>query len=290
MLTMQQALQKMKADIELRGRSTSTLKTYLNHAEAFLKYCLPQPVEKLTEIDVRKFLEHLIKDKKLAPRTVNVYGAAIRFFFAVTLNRAMNYLQIPRYKVPKQLPDILSKDEVCLLINSCPNIKHQSILLLMYGSGLRVSEAASLKVKDIESSTMRLHVHGGKGKKDRYTILSENALFASRNYWLKFLPKSPDGFLFPGQKNVGHITTSAIAQAINKALIQAGISKKVTPHTLRRGFATHLFEAGYNLFQIKDMLGHASIRSTALYLCSANTTADVVSPADSIAVRFGGPR
>jgi site-specific recombinase XerD len=281
MLTKQQALQRMKADIQLRGLSKNTYMSYLTHMEIFLDYC-DRPIEELTEIDVRQFLGHLIAEKKLTPGTVNTYSASIRFFFAVTLNQTMNYLQIPRIKVPKRLPAILTVEEVSELINHCSNIKHKALLLLVYGSGLRVNELASLKVKDINSDSMRVFVCGGKGKKDRYTILSENALLTLRDYWRKYRPKSQEGYLFPGVKNTGHITPKAIGLALKVVLNRTNIEKNISPHTLRHCFATHLLEAGYSLFQIKEMLGHSCLSSTTVYLHLADTTHGITSPADNI--------
>jgi site-specific recombinase XerD len=157
---------------------------------------------------------------------------------------------------------------------------------LAYGSGLRISEIANLKVRDIDSNSMRLFVRGGKGKKDRYTILSENTLLTLRDYWCRYRPKSPEGYLFPGTKNVGSITGAGVRYAFNCALCKTNITKDVSPHTLRHCFATHLLEAGYSLFQIKEMLGHASLSSTTVYLHLANTTSGVTSPADKIPERF----
>ena len=285
MLTMQQALQRMKADVQLRGLAKNTFDSYLSHAEIFLNFC-NKPIDELNEMDVRRFLGHLIVEKKLTPGTVNSYSAAIRFFFAVTLNRTMNYLQIPRVKVPKKLPEILTKNEVAELISKCSNIKHKALLLLAYGSGLRVGELARLKVRDIDSNAMRVFVRGGKGKKDRYTILSENALFALRDYWRKYRPKSSEGFLFPGIKNVSHITEKAIGDAIDIARNRTNITQNVTPHTFRHCFSTHLLEDGYSLFQIKEMLGHSSLSSTTVYLHLANTTSGVISPADNALEKF----
>lgn len=285
MLTKQQALRRMQADIQLRGLSRNTFDSYLSHAEIFLNFC-NRPIEELTEMDVRKFLGYLVVEKKLMPSTVNIYSSAIRFFFAVTLNRTMNYLQIPRIKVPKTLPEILTRDEISELIGKCSGVKHQALLLLAYGSGLRVGEIISLKVKDIDSGSMRVFVRGGKGKKDRYTILSENALLALRDYWRKYRPKSPEGYLFPGIKNVGHLSDAAVKYAIDNALARTNITKNVTPHTFRHCFATHLLEDGYSLLQIKEMLGHYSIQSTTIYLHLANTTSGVTSPADKIPAKF----
>jgi site-specific recombinase XerD len=281
MMSDRQALQRLQTDIQLRGLSGKTLGSYTKRVKSFLDHC-HRPVEQLNEMDVRSFLKHLIVEKKLSPATVNVYSAAIRFFFAVTLNRTMNYLQIPRLKRPKKLPEILMRDEVAELIAHATNLKHKALILMAYGSGLRVSELTSLKAADINSASMRVSVRGGKGQKDRYTILSKNALFALRDYWRKYRPKSPEGYIFPGSKNVGHITAEAVGSAIKEILARTDIQKKVSPHTLRHCFATHLLESGVNLLQIKDLLGHASISSTTIYLHLANNTNGVVSPADAM--------
>ena len=285
MLTMQQALTRMKADIQLRGLSQGTLKSYTASVRDFFKF-ICKPVEGLDEMDVRKYLGHLIVERKLEPSTVNIHSAAIRFFFAVTMNRTMNYLQIPRMKEPKKLPVILTRDEVAELISQASNAKHRALLLTAYGSGLRISELISLKTKDIDSNSMRVFVRGAKGKKDRYTILSEKSLLALRDYWRKYRPKSPEGYIFPGSKNVGHICESTVNSAIEVALLRTGIKKKISEHTLRHCFATHLLEDGYSLLQIKEMLGHASISSTVIYLHLANSTAGVTSPADKLPEKF----
>jgi len=240
----------------------------------------------LDETDVRRFLGKMIVEKKHSAATVNAYSAAIRFFFAVTLNRTMNYLQIPRMKIPKTLPDVLTRDEVSELIAQCSNSKHRAMLLTAYGSGLRVSELVKLKTSDIDSASMRVFVRGGKGQKDRFTILSDSALNSLRDYWRRYRPKSPDGYLFPGSKNVGHLCADAVAKAIENAHGRTSIGKNITPHTLRHCFATHLLEDGYSLFQIKEMLGHSSLSSTTVYLHLANTTFGITSPADKLPEKF----
>jgi site-specific recombinase XerD len=281
MLTTHQVLGRLKADGQLRGLSRNTLESYQTHVKLFLEQC-GRPVEELNEMDVRNFLGRLIVEKKLSPGTVNSYSAAIRFFFAVTLNRTMNYLQIPRIKTPKTLPEILTREEVSELISVSTNIKHKALLLTAYGSGLRVSELVKLKTTSIDSESMRILIRGGKGQKDRYTILSEASLLALRDYWRKYRPKSPEGYIFPGSKNIGHMTPDAVKQAIQATLAKTNINVNVTPHTLRHCFATHLLEDGLSLLQIKELLGHYSIQSTTIYLHLANTTAGVTSPADKL--------
>jgi len=285
MITNHQAMQRMKADIQLRGLSKNTLDSYLAHARIFLE-SRAKPIEELDEMDVRDFLGRLIVEKKLSPGTVNIYSAAIRFFFAVTLNRKMNYLQIPRVKRHKRLPDVLTREETAEFSAKAANLKHKSFVLLAYGSGLRVSEIARLKTTDIDSSSMRVLVRDGKGGKDRYTLLSGSTLVTLRDYWRKYRPKSADGYIFPGTKNIGHITPETIERAFGVTLGNTTIKKNVTPHTLRHGFATHLLEDGLSLLQIQALLGHSSISSTTVYLHLADTTSDVTSPADRMPEAF----
>ena len=280
-MTQKQAIEKMWGDFALRNLSESTYKNYTRNVKSFLSYC-NRPLEELDEEDVRNYLRYLIVEKKLAPRTVNQHSSAIRFFFAVSLNRPMNYLQIPMMKIPKDLPDVLTREEVARLIGACTNSKHRALLLLAYGSGLRSGEIETLRVRDIDSKEMRIFVKGGKNKRDRYTILSQTTLEALRAYWLEYRPNSPDGWLFPGFRNIGHLTRAAIALAFDTCVKRTGITKEVSPHSLRHAFATHLLEDGVELMQIKELLGHYRISSTMVYLHLVNTTKGVTSPADTM--------
>jgi Site-specific recombinase XerD len=270
----------MEVDIRLRGLAENTLRMYMRYTETFLEYCR-KPADELNEADARGFLIHLMREGRLKTGTINLYNAAIRFFFAVTLNRTLNYLQLPHFKKSKTLPELLSRDEVDILINDCVNVKHKAFFQIAYGSGLRVSEIARLRIKDIDSRSMRIFVRGGKGQKDRYTLLSNECLCTLREYWSIYRPKHPEGRLFLGQGRHTHISASAIAVAFTKRVEQIGITKDVSIHSLRHAFATHLLEDGTTVFQIKELLGHASLSSTAIYLHLANTTAGVTSPADN---------
>ena len=276
----EQILLRMKEDILLRGLSANTLESYTLNARTFLEYC-NRPAEQLNEHDIRKFLWYLINEKKAMPGTVNCYSAAIRFLFAVTFNRTLNYLQIPRQKKRKTFPEVLTREEVFSIIESCKNIKHKAMLMVVYSSGLRVSEAAALKLQHIDSKTMRVFVDCGKGGKDRYTLLSETCLSVLREYWKTYRPKHTEGWLFLGTYNVSHITSRGIAFAFNEAVKRTNITKKVSIHTLRHAFATHLLEDGATLLQIKELLGHSSIQSTTIYLHLANITSNVKSPLDN---------
>ncbi len=274
-----QVLIRMKEDIILRGLAKNTQDSYILNARLFLDHC-NRPVEQLNEHDIRNYLHHLINEKKVSPQTVNSHSAAIRFLFAVTLNRTLNYLQIPRQKKRRTLPELLTRDEVSSIINSSSNLKHRAMLTTVYSAGLRVSEAAALKMQHIDSKNMRLFVEDGKGGKDRYTLLSEKCLDVLREYWRKYRPDHPDGWLFLGIYGLTHITPDGIEFAFNKAVKRMNIKKDVSIHSLRHAFATHLLEDGATLLQVKELLGHASIQSTTVYLHLANLTADVKSPLD----------
>jgi len=280
-------LERMSDDILLRGLSQNTLESYILNARLFLDYC-NRPVEQLNEHDIRKYQFHLINEKKLSPQSVNTHSAAIRFLFAVTLNRTLNYLQIPRQKKRKTLPELLTRDEVSSIIGSSSNIKHRAMLTVTYSSGLRVSETAAIKLQHIDSKNMRLFVEQGKGDKDRYTLLSDACLHVLRDYWRKYRPTHPDGWLFLGTYNLTHITPDGIEFAFNTAAKRANITKDVSIHSLRHAFAPHLLEDGASLLQVKELLGHASIQSTCVYLHLANLTADVKSPLDR-SPAFHGP-
>ena len=276
-----QVLRRLAEDIRLRGLSSNTLESYTTHARIFLEFSGDRPIEQLNAEDIRRFLLHLIHEKKVSPGTVNVYSAAIRFLFAVTLNRTLNYLQIPRQKKRKTLPEVLTRSEVHSILEGCQNIKHKAMLTVVYSSGLRVSEAAALKIQHIDSKNMRLFVQNGKGGKDRYTLLSDACLNVLREYWKEYRPRHPEGWLFLGTYNVTHITSAAIEDAFTKAVQRAHITKQASIHTLRHSFATHLLEDGATLLQIKSLLGHASVQSTTIYLHLANMPSGIVSPLDN---------
>ncbi|QSO48601.1 tyrosine-type recombinase/integrase [Alicyclobacillus mengziensis] len=276
-----QVLRRLAEDIRLRGLSSNTLESYTTHARIFLEFSGDRPIEQLNAEDIRRFLLHLIHEKKVSPGTVNVYSAAIRFLFAVTLNRTLNYLQIPRQKKRKTLPEVLTRSEVHSILEGCQNIKHKAMLTVVYSSGLRVSEAAALKIQHIDSKNMRLFVQNGKGGKDRYTLLSDACLNVLREYWKEYRPRHPEGWLFLGTYNVTHITSAAIEDAFSKAVQRAHITKQASVHTLRHSFATHLLEDGATLLQIKSLLGHASVQSTTIYLHLANMPSGIVSPLDN---------
>ena len=275
----QKTLNRMSLDMQMRGLSENTQSAYIRYVGKFLDFC-DKPVEELNESNAREYLIHLMRANVLSAGSINLQNAAIRFFFAVTMNKTLNYLQLPQFKKQKSLPEIMTREEIQNMINGCLNLKHKAMLLLAYGGGLRVSEIAGLRIKDIDSKSMRLFIRAGKGNKDRYTILSNECLCTLREYWTVFRPKHPEGWLFLDPSKKTNITTHGISYAFNTNVKRIGIKKKVSIHSLRHSFATHLLEDGASIFQIKELLGHASLSSTAIYLHLANTTAGVISPAD----------
>ncbi len=274
-------LRKLYEDMQLRNYSEHTQRVYGRVVREFLSYT-GKTVEVMDEQDVRKYVLHLM-ESGLSKRTINSYQSAIRFFFGVTLNHCMNYLQMPRMKEDKTLPEILSRDEIASLLGHCGNLKHKAMFALAYGSGLRVSEICALRVQDIDSKEMRVFVKSGKRNKDRYTLLSQYTLEVLRDYWRHYHPNHPEGLLFPGWRNLSPLTSKSINLAFGKWLRIAGITKKVSIHSLRHSFATHLLENGTDLFTIKELLGHSSINSTTVYLHLANVNTRAVSLADCLA-------
>jgi len=274
-------LEKLSIDMQLHGYTVNTQRIYNRSVCRFLEFC-NKPVATLGEADARAFLLHLKQSGSVCTNSINTYHGGLRFFFAITLNRTMNYLQMPRFKRTKALPEILSRDEINILLSTCSNLKHKAILMLAYGSGLRVSEICSLKICDIDSTSMRVFVRKGKGEKDRYTILSQECLYTLREYWKAHKPKHPEGWLFLGIRGMTRIVNDTARKVFEKCATKAGITKNVSIHTLRHCFATHLLEDGVDIFVIKELLGHASLNSTTVYLHLANVSAGVTSPIDNI--------
>jgi site-specific recombinase XerD len=206
--------------------------------------------------------------------------AGIKFLYKTTLNREEVVEKIQYPKAQKTLPVVLDLAEIKAMLSVMENLKHRALLTITYSAGLRVSEAAKLKVTDIDSKRMMVRVQQGKGRKDRYSILSQTALELLRRYWRQYRPKE---WLFDGQKEGTHICYTAIRQIFVEAMKRAGITKPASPHTLRHSFATHLIEAGTSLHHVQLLLGHRSPTTTTVYLhVSKMNLAQVSSPLDSI--------
>ena len=228
---------------------------------------------------LRLFQLHLTANRVGAP-TINATVSALRFFFTVTLDRSEVVKHLTFVAEPRKMPVVLSPEEVARFLEAAPGIKYKAALSVAYGAGLRVSEVASLKVSDIDSERMMLRVEQGKGRKDRYAMLSPVLLELLRD-WYRIA--RPQGWLFPGQNPVNPITTRQLKRACHAAAHMAEIGKRVSPHTLRHSFATHLLEQNTDIRVIQVLLGHAKVDTTALYThVATNTIREVMSPLDRL--------
>jgi site-specific recombinase XerD len=271
--------EQMLADLQLKGLTPKTQKIYLREVSNYAKYFGKSPDE-LGEKELREYLLYLLNERKLAKGTYRFYYQGLKFLYKHTLKReeVVEKIRCPRGK--KKLPVVLDLAEVKTLLSVMENLKHRAILMITYSAGLRISETARLKVSDIDSKRMMVRVQQGKGGKDRYSILSKTALECLRQYWRAYRPK---GWLFEGQNKDTHICISSIRQIFLEAKERAGITKPVSPHTLRHSFATHLIEAGTSLHHVQLLLGHRSPTTTTVYLhVSRMNLAQVTSPLDSI--------
>jgi site-specific recombinase XerD len=276
----------MTIDLNLRGLSSSTQYRYLMSARRCLDWS-NKSGEEIGEEEIRSFLNYLISEKGLGTSCVNTYNAALRFLFAVTLDRNLNYRQIPRLKQAQNLPEILSRSEVVRIFENSSTLRNKAALMTIYGAGLRISEACNLKIRDIDSESMRIFVRCGKNSKDRYTLLSQNNLVILREYWREYRPKHPDGWLFLNKDGSEKVHRRTIQGAFNAAAKRANINKKVSTHTLRACFATHLIEDGADIHSIMRLLGHANLRNTSMYLKMANFDPSLKSPLDMMPLEYG---
>jgi integrase/recombinase XerD len=269
--------EQMKGDLELRGLSRNTQEIYLNQVRDFSRYFNRSPFH-MGEREIKEYLLYLIREKRASYSRVNQCYCALKFLYETTLKRKWVMEKIPCTKRERNLPVVLDREEVEALFSVTRNVKHRAILMLIYSSGLRVSEAARLKVSDIDSKRMVIRIRRGKGKKDRYSILSHVALEALREYWREYRPKE---WLFPSRFPGKPLTERSIQRTFKKAKALASIKKSVSINTLRHTFATHLLEAGTDLHHIQLLLGHKSPKTTTIYLhVSQKELFGIVSPLD----------
>ena len=273
--------QRMLQDMGIRNLAENTQLSYLQQVAAFANHFHRSP-EALGPEQVRAYQVHLVEDRKLAASSICIAVSALRFLYKVTLKRPWAPDEIPMPKKPFKLPVVLSPAEVLHFLSCVGNLKHRTILTTTYAAGLRISEATHLKVVDIDSQRMVLRVDQGKGRKDRYVMLSARLLCDLRSYWSVGRPKA---WLFPGDTPDRPITRDAVGQACQKAHRACGINKPITPHSLRHAFATHLLESGTDVRRIQLLLGHRSLATTSRYLkIATSTVCATVSPLDLLPV------
>jgi len=260
-----QLRKRMLEELQRRNYAKTTIESYLHAVEDFARYFGMSP-DQLNQEHIRQYHLHLVNERKLSVNTVVGRIAALRFFFVKTLRRSYQREDLPSPRRPKKLPTVLSQDEVARLLDSAGNLFHYAILMTLYSTGLRRAELSRLRVSDIDSERMVIHVHQGKGNRDRDLPLTPKLLETLRTYWRW---KKPQTWLFPrlGIADADQpISTKSVYFAVQEAAKRAGLQKPVSPHTLRHSWATHLLENGADLRTIQMLLGHADLEHTTVYL------------------------
>jgi integrase/recombinase XerD len=269
-----------RTELTLRGYSPSTIKSYLSWIRSLVEFARPLHPRELDEDDIRNYMLYLIENKKLARSTVNQAFNAVRFLYVELYKREFIIESVPRPKRARQLPKVLSVNEVARLIDATSNLKHKALLMLIYSSGLRAGESVHLKLEDIDSSRMLVHVRRGKGAKDRYTLLAPSMLPVLRDYYRKYRPRT---WLFEGVRSGKPYSVRSVEKVFEQARARAGIVKPVSVHTLRHSFATHLLEQGVDIRLIQELLGHVRLKTTEIYLhISEKTLKEVKSPLERV--------
>jgi len=258
----------MLEELQRRNYSQTTVNSYLKIVESFAKHFGRSP-DQLGPEQIRTYQVYLLNERKLGVRTVGHCTAALRFFFCKTLKRAYPIDEVPYPKAPRRLPIILTREEAVRLVDSASNLFHRAMLITLYSTGMRRAELCRLKVADIDSTRMLIHIRQGKGGKDRDVPLSPKALETLREYWRWMQPKT---YLFPGTVNGSRadkpITPKVLWEACREAAQRAGISKAVRPHLLRHSFATHLVEGGADLPTVQALLGHTDLNGAPIFSTS----------------------
>ena len=239
-----------------------------------------KPMEDVTTKELREYLLKYLKEKRqLSERSVNYYNSIIRFIFDVVLDKPLNQKQLPMYKKKRRLPKILSEQELSIFFNCCDNYMYKTIFMMIYGSGLRISEATDIRVEDIDSKNMRLFVRNGKGERERFTVLPEASLEMLRECYQRYKPNHPEGYMFLNSDG-NPLKVERLRVFFRRYRRKAGISEEFIVHSLRHSFATKLVEEGVPLVQVKELLGHSCIRSTMTYVHVATNMQKVDSPLD----------
>ena len=283
--------QRLIEDMNLRGFQDKTQRGYIRIVSAFAQYLGRSP-ETATPEDVRAYQIHLSQEGVPIPATDSRI-AALRFLFTVTLDRPDLSRRLVRVFHPRKLPSVLSPEEVGALLAATTCLKHRAMLSVAYGSGLRAGEVVALKIGHIDSQRMVIRVERGKGSRYRNAMLSDDLLTLLRTWWREGRSKGvmlQGGWLFPGMDIENHISTRHLGRIVNEAAKAAGIAKRVSPHTLRHSFATHLLEEGVNIRVIQVLLGHAKLENTAYYTQVTSATLRAVTcPFDKVLAAMGGP-
>lgn len=268
----------LEQELRLQGYSERTVEAYTYCVHQQVKFCGRSPEEEDAE-GVRRYLLH-IASKPVSWSFFNQSVCALRFFYGKVLRREWGVARVPFHRRGVRLPEILGEQEVARVLDACEKLRDRALLECVYGCGLRLGEVRHLKVSDIDSGRMVLRVEQGKGSKDRYVTLPQTLLGTLRSYWLE---SKPQHWLFPGQEPGQPLSDKTVQQTLRKALRAAGVTKRVSVHSLRHSFASHLLEAGTNVRAIQVQLGHRSLSTTQLYThLAANYLQQTTSPLDRL--------
>jgi site-specific recombinase XerD len=270
--------EELQRELISRKYSSKTIKAYIHYNEDLLRFAKKSPVD-VVEKDVKNYLFYLADEKDSSASTLNIAINALNFYYGEILKKNFAY-EIKRPKKDRKLPVVLNKEEVFKILSSVTNVKHRAILMITYSAGLRVSEVVRLKVEDIDTERKLIHVRSAKGRKDRYTLLSEVTAETLNLYLKSYQPKK---WLFPGKDENSHLTVRSAEKIFDNAVRGAGITKDVSVHSLRHSFATHLLESGVDLRYIQELLGHKSSKTTEIYTHVSNKNLSrIQSPLDLI--------
>ncbi len=268
----------LRRELLSRKYSYKTVKSYIYYNRNFLNFSGKEP-SGVTQDDMKDYLLHLAEERQSATATINQAINALKFYYGTILKRKFVY-EVVRPRKDKKLPEVLSKEEVSRIINGTENIKHKAILMTIYSGGLRLGETARLEQSHLDRDRMLIFIKGAKGRKDRYTLLSEKALELIDRYIQRYEPKK---WLFEGAKAGRYLSRRSIEKVFEQARDRAGIKKDVSVHDLRHSFATHLLEGGTDLRYIQELLGHASSKTTEIYThVSTRSLGKIKSPLDSL--------
>jgi len=274
--------EKMERDLKIRGYSAKTVSTYLQCVRDFVIYHARSP-DQLGPEEINQYQYHLTEERQVSWAYFNQAVCALKFFYRVTLGKDWIVKHIPYARRSQRLPVVLSQDEVLAIFKALDNVKHRAILMTLYATGLRLDELLHLTVQDIDSKRMLIHVRHSKGRRQRYVMLSPRLLVILREYYKAAFPKIGQ-YLFPSKHDDKPLSSTTVYLIVQRACRLAGVTKLVSPHSLRHTFATHLFEAGTNLRVIQVLLGHKYLSTTAIYTHVAKTTLSAAtSPLDTLA-------
>jgi site-specific recombinase XerD len=272
-------LSMMLDALKLKGYSPKTIKSYMSHISLFFNYSCKN-AELMNEGDINNYLLYLLDSQHVSHSYVNQSVNSIKFLYKSVFSKDDLAAHLLRPKRENKLPEVLSQKDVLKILTNVSNIKHKAILFLTYSAGLRVGEVVRLKLSDVDSERMLIHIVQGKGRKDRYSVLSQAALEVLREYVKKY---KPEKWLFPNEDSGKHITERTVQRIFETTKDKAGIQKKVSVHSLRHSFATHLLEGGVDLRYIQELLGHQSSKTTERYThVTEKSIKNILSPLDKI--------